>query len=228
MNKVITSHVQNKHVQNKHSQSDQDLVRSGNSEDLRFKRIKQNLLDLAESMQNFVDHQARSIMPFIVAESGLTIAKGHRCPCKVYLLSPKVLERAYKGQMHDPKVFYSIEFQAQVLAESMLNRMLQSSDPRVNDIEPTLVHLNSLFLHEMDLLRVQDTCILDDYENFAERLDSTCVQDNELDWSDELNIELPDELLKIKNNLGSNLHTTTSEHQHIAPIFECISDLFSL
>ena len=225
MNKVIISHVQNKHLQ-----GDQDLESFGCSEDSRFKRIKQNLLDLAVSMQSFVDHQLRSIMPFIVAESGLTIAKGHRCPCKVYLLSPRSLEQAYKRQVHDPNVFYSVEFQAQVLAESMLNRMLQSSDPRVNDIESTLAHLNSHFLHEMDLLRAKDTCILDDYEQLAERLDSPCTLEfDELDWSDELNIELPDELLKIKNNLGSYLHTSrdqsTGGHHRIAAIFEFISDL---
>ena len=220
MNKVMINQVQHKQVQ-----SGQDQVSFGCSKDLRFKSIKQNLFDLAESMQNFVDHQIKSIMPYIVAESGLTIAKGHCCPCKVYLLSPRVLKLAFKGQINDPELFYSIEFQAQVLAESMLNSMLQGSDSRVNNIEQALGRLNSRFLYEMDLLRIKDTCILDDYERFAEHLDSPYIPEfNGLDWSDELSIELPDELLRIKNNLGPYLQSI-SEHLRITPIFEFISDL---
>ena len=132
MNKVMTNRKHN-------YESSNDEVEQGLTKQKSVQVIKQQLLKFARAMQNLIDVQTQKVMPYIEAESGLLIAKGHRCPCRVYLVSPQGLKHKYKGQIQDPSLFYCVDFQAQLLAETLVNRMIQYSDQQVLDL--SLIHI---------------------------------------------------------------------------------------
>ena len=223
MNNVITNH-----QYNYGSQTDQ--VEQGSTKHQSVQAIKQQLLNFTRAMQNLIDVQAQKVMPYIEAESGLLIAKGHRCPCRVYLVSPQGLKYKYKGQIQDPNLFYCIDFQAQLLAETLVNRMIQHSDQQVLDCERSLRQLNDRFLQEIDLIQGTPSSVLDKYELYIECSDyASSLNLNDIDLSNDLNLEMPDELLQIKKDLDQELHRLEEvqniSHKKLGYELQSIKDL---
>ena len=225
MNKVMTNHKHNYASQN-------DQVEQGLTTQKSVQVIKQQLLKFTRAIQNFVDVQTQKVMPYIEAESGLLIAKGHRCPCRVYLVSPQGLKHKYKGQIQDYSLFYCVDFQAQLIAETLVNRMIHHSDQQVLDCERSLYQLNDRFLQEMDFIQSKSSSALDKYELFVECSDYTSsLNFSHIDLSNDLNLEMPDELLQMKKYLDQELNRLEEieeiSHKKLGHQLESITDLIT-
>ncbi len=166
--------------------------------------IKKGLLSLNQSMQNFVTAQSKALIPYIEAESGLSIAKGYPCPCKVYLLSPKVLELYYQGTPKNPSDFYDIDRQAQFIAETLVERMERYPHLVGSDVEKALQKLSQRIDQELAQLESDEYLCLDEYETLANRFDLEPITDFNTPNLDELSLEAPDELLRIIKDLDQS------------------------